>query len=129
MAEVALHRCVECTYQTDEHGSSEIAEICYSYEFLDDFITPKPTLNAFLSDIFHWNSGNKHDKVAGEVFSNEIALEYNASNSTPTIKRPRHIDDENAEDKHTLECGDKNNWLQEKFNRKNHPLELMVSFN
>ena len=128
MAEVALHRCVECTYQIDEHGSSEITEICYSYEFLDDFITPKPTLNAFLSDIFHWNSGNK-DKVAKGALSNEITLECNASKSTPTVKSPQHINDENAEEKYMLECGDENNWLQEKFNQKNHPLELMVSFN
>ena len=123
VAEIALHRCVERTYQTDEHGSSEIAEISYSYEFLDDFTTPKPTLIAFLSDIFHCNPWKKRDKVAKDLLSNEIALE-----SPPTVQNSEHNDDESAKDETVLESEDAYSWLQGKYNRKNHPLELMVSF-
>ena len=128
MAQVALHRCVERTYYTDEKCSNEIAEICYSYEFLDDFVTPKPTLNAFLTEFFRWHPESKHSEGAETVIINETALEEMAPKFKPTVESLKCTDDESAKDKPLLECGDNYCWLQEKFNKQNHPLELMVSF-
>ena len=131
VAEHALHQCVECKYNPDGKGGSEVTEICYSYEFLDDYVTPKPTLNAFMADIFQWRPEDKHKKMVEEGATDEMAMgEYVPPKSTPTVQGLQHIDDETAKDrpKYEREDGD-NDWLQQKFNRKNHPLELMVSFN
>ena len=123
MAEFALHRCVEYKYKSDDKGGSEIVEIEYSYEFLDDFVTPKPTLNAFMADLFRWNRDDKHERMVEEdTHPAEIALE---TLSSPKIPYTRH-DSESIGDEMILESSDEN-WLQEKFNQKNHPLELMVS--
>ena len=124
-----MHRCVERTYHTDEHGSSEIAEICYCYEFLDDFITPKPTLNGLLSDIFHWNrEANKDNKMDKDATTDEIALDYVAPKATPTVQELHRANGESTTLNRLLHGEDEDSWLQKKYNRKNHPLELMVSF-
>ena len=130
MAQLALHRCVERTYYIDGKSSSEIAVISYSYEFLDDFFTPKPTVYSFLAEIFRWTLKNKHNEGVETIMANDTALEEMAPKYKPTIQSLQHTDDESAKDKSVsvVECDDNCSWLQEKFNPKNHPLELMVSF-
>ena len=125
VAEFALHRCVECVYETDDKGGHEIAKMHYSYEFLDDFVTPKPTLNAFMADVCQWKR-DKHKRMVEEAHPAEIGLE-DISPKSPTVQGTQHINDESARDEPVLESKDEH-WLQEKFNQKNHPLELMVSF-
>lgn len=126
VAEFALHQCVERFYEADDKGCCHIAKIRYSYEFLDDFITPKPSLYAFLADMFRWNHEHKHEKIEHGLRS-EIALGKVEPKSEPTVQGTQCVDDEGATDEPKLECDDKN-WLQ-KFSQTNHPLELMVSFN
>ena len=130
MAQLALHQCVERTYHTDEKCSNEIAEICYSYEFLDDFVTPKPTVYSFLAEFFRWTPKNKHNEGVETIITNDIALEEVAPKYKPTVQSLQHTDDESAKDESVSmeECEDNCSWMQEKFNPKNHPLELMVSF-
>ena len=128
VAQLALHRCVECTYCTDGKSSNRIAEICYSYEFLDDFITPKPTVNSFLVEFFGRHAVDKHIEESETIIANQIALEEMAPKYKPTVQSVRYTNDETAKDKPVLECEDNSSWLQEKFDPKNHPLELMVSF-
>ena len=94
---------------------------------MDDFVTPKPTVNAFLAQFFRWDPEGKHSEEAETVIANEIALEEMAPKFTPTVQSLKCTGDESAKDKQLLECGDNHSWLQEKFNKKNHPLELMVS--
>ena len=130
VAQLALHRCVECTYYTDETCCNEIAVISYSYEFLDDFVTPKPTVYSFLAEFFRWTLKNKHNEEVETIIANGTALEEMASKYKPTIQSLQHTDDESAKDESvsTVECKDNCSWMQQKFNPKNHPLELMVSF-
>ena len=129
MAQLALHRCVECTYYTGERSSSEIATICYSYEFLDDFVTPKPTVNSFLAECFRSDSKDKHYEGVETIISNGTSLEEISPKFNPTVQSLQYVDEESAKDESMLECGDNCSWLQERFDPKNHPLELMVSFN
>ena len=125
MAEFALHRCVEHKYQINEDtGLNEIAAIEYSYEFLDDFVTPKPTLNAFMTDLFRWNHDDKHKRMVEDTHPAEIGLETLSPKAPYTQHTQR--DNDSIGDEMILESSDEN-WLQEKFNQKNHPLELMVS--
>ena len=128
MAELALRQCVDVHYEPNDKGSCEISEITFSYEFLDDYNTPRPTLNAFLTDIFRWYPENKHDKKVEELMSDEMVLENipTKATATPTVQDVQHAVDETARNK-TVEHED-DSWLQEKFNLKTHPLELMVSF-
>ena len=128
VAELALHQCVDLRYETNDKGSCEISEITYCYEFLDDFVTPKPTLNAFLADIFRWRPENRHDRIVEEAMKDDIVLENipTKATATPTVQSIQHGVDETA--KNRLEDSEDDSWLQEKFNRKTHPLELMVSF-
>ena len=128
MAELALHRCAQRTYTTEEKGTNDIHEITYSYEFLDDFLTPRPTFNSFMADIFQWKSKDKDDKMVA-VRTDEIPLTYIPPKSAPTVHDSQllHGDGESVkDDKPVLECEDHNSWLQEKFVLNNHPLELMV---
>ena len=131
MAELALHRCAERTYTTDEKVANDIDEITYSYEFLDDFLTPKPTINSFMADIFQWKHEEKDDNMVTEPTPDEIPLTYIPPKAVPTIddSHTLHRDDEGVKDKPVLECEDQNSWLQEKFSLDNHPLELMVGIN
>ena len=123
MAELALHQCVKLAYKTNEEGTSKISEIHYSYEFLDDFITPKPTLNAVMSDLLVWNPKSTPDEEEAvrptDNAYDDIALK--------TIQYTQHTDDENQMNKSMFECEDEKYWMQEKYNQANHPLELMVS--
>ena len=128
MAQLALHQCVECTYYTDEKNSNEIAEICYSYEFLDDFVAPKPTVNGFLSECFRSDSKDKHYAGVETIIPNGTALEEMAPKFSPTVQSLQYADDESAKDKSMFDRGNNFSWLQERFDPKNHPLELMVSF-
>lgn len=127
MAELALHQCVDVHCETNDKGSSEITEISFCYEFLDDYRTPRPTLNAFLSDIFRWRKRRDNNMVE-DVTKDEIVLENISSKAvaTPTVQDAQHTFDET--DYNKLEEHEDDSWLQEKFNRKTHPLELMVSF-
>ena len=131
MAELALHRCAERTYTTDEKLANDIDEITYSYEFLDDFLTPKPTINSFMADIFQWRHEEKYDNMVTEPTPDEIALTYIPPKAVPTIDKLQilHRDDEGVKNKPVLECKDQISWLQEKFSLNNHPLQLMVGIN
>ena len=126
MAELALHRCVERKYETDDEGGQKPSEIQYSYEFLDDFVTPRPTLNAFLTDVFRWKRDDKHERMIEDAHPAEIGLD-DLSPKSPTVQGTQHADDDNAVDEPELESKD-DNWKQEKFDQNNHPLELMVSY-
>ena len=125
MAELALHRCVERKYETDHEGSQKITEMQYSYEFLDDFVTPKPTLNALLTDFCQWKRDDTHERMVEDAHPAEIGLD-DISPKSPTVQGTQHIDDDDARDEPELESKD-DHWMQKKFNQKNHPLELMVS--
>ena len=123
VAQLALHQCVERTYYTDGNGCSKIATICYSYEFLDDFVTPKPTVKSFLAEFFQQypSKGNE------TIMTNETPYEEMETKFKPTVQCLQHADDESAKEMSLLECEDNCSWEQEKFNPNNHPLELMVS--
>ena len=124
MAEFALHRCVERMYATDDEGGQKLTKIQYSYEFLDDFVTPKPTLNAFMTDVCAMKRDDRHERMVEDAHPAEIGLD-DISPKSPTVLGTQHIDDDSARDEPVLESKDER-WLQEKFNQKNHPLELMV---
>ena len=128
VAQLALHQCVECTYCTDGKSSSEIATICYSYEFLDDFVTPKPTVNSFLVECFGRHPTDKYNERSETIIPNETALEEIVPKFNPTVQDLQYTDYESAKEQPVSDYGDNYYWLQEKFDPKNHPLELMVSF-
>jgi len=129
-----LNRCVELKYEKDDKGRNEVKEIHYDYQFLDDYITPQPTLNAFMADMFKWQAAeDKHDEVVGDAeegtrYAEDIPLDDVRSSTvkTPTVKSTQYVDSENKEEKKELES---DNWMQPKFDQKNHPLELMVNVN
>ena len=131
VAELALHRCAQRTYTTDEKDANDIDEITYSYKFLDDFLTPKPTINSFMADIFQWKHKEKNDKMVTEPIPDEIPLMYIPPKAVPTIHNSQTLykDDVSIKDKPVLKCEDQSSWLQEKFSLNNHPLELMVGIN
>ena len=112
LAEIALHRCVHRNYKTSEKIGKEITEIHYSFEFLDDFITPKPSLVKFLSKKL--NVSSTKDTVQSEVPMNAI----------PTVKYP--YKEITAKEESALECEDEESWMLKNFKQENHPLELMV---
>ena len=124
MAEVALHRCVVREYDSEDKDSHQITKIHYSYEFLDDFITVKPSIASFVTDTFQWNHKNTHDRmIDATVFQSSEVLPMQ---SFSTVQAPDSIGDEKTNDNVIYECKDGHSWMQEKFNLANHPLELMV---
>lgn len=128
VAELALRQCIQREYKTDDKNHSEIAKIQYSYEFLDDYITPQPTLNAFMSDLFQCKAV-KHNKIVEDALPAEGESENVPLDSIPTVQSPQNVGNENEKDNIVLKCEDAESWMQKKFNQKNHPLELMVSVN
>ena len=115
LAEIALQRCVHRNYKTNEKRSKEVTEIHYSFEFLDDFIIPKPPLITCISDMLKRKS-KKDDTVHCEVPMTAI----------PTVQYPY---EEMAKDESVLECEDAESWMLKNFTSENHPLELMVCDN
>jgi len=115
VAELALYRCVHREYEVNEKGSNEVTKIEYSYEFLDDYVTPQPTLAKFLQDKFI-------KKENSTIFDNRqdiplTPLPSNVVGSSDLTKEKEDMSDE----------GDRENWwLQEAYDPENHPLELMV---
>ena len=128
MAKVALHQCVVCEYDSEDKDSCQITKIHYSYEFLDDFITPQPSITAFVADVFRWNDKNVHKNMAEAVIQNEMYCEDSPMKSIPTIRDPKNTDGENINSNLVLQCENDQRWMQEKFNLENHPIELMVSY-
>ena len=129
VAQVALSRCVEREYDVQHNDICEVTKIHYLYEFLDDFITPQPTVAAFMADVFQWNHKETLENtietptLEDEKFSEDIQMQ-----SIPTVQDPTNSIDERVKAKPMLECEDGQFWMQEKFNLQNHPLELMVSY-
>ena len=124
MAEVALHRCVACEYDSEDKDSCQITKIHYSYEFLDDFITPQPSITAFAADMFRWDHKNASKNVDDTLQIDEDLQ----MKSIPTIRDPKDVDDENINSNMVLEYEKDQSWMQEKFDLKNHPIELMVRY-
>ena len=129
VAEVALYRCVNRESMVNSKGSNEATKIEYSYEFLEDYVTPQPTLANFIQDKFtkekeqppkidtstvYENPSSTHDMPL-ESFSNV----QNFSHSNNTSQENVEEDTETNDDQDAW-------WLQEKYDPENHPLELMV---
>jgi len=118
VAEVALYHCVHREYTTNNKGSREVTKIEYSFEFLDDFVTPEPKISMLLS----WK--NNKDTVT-EDSNEDVPLK-----PIPTIQGPPSLAVTSQEDC-SVESAmggveDQESWLQEKYDPSNHPLELMV---
>ena len=127
VAEVALYHCVQREYTINDKGSSEVTKIEYSYEFLDDYFTPVPTMSMFVNQMSPWKNKKETD------FEGSIAQNSNCDvplKPIPTVQGPPYVA-VSSEDLRHLENVMGNNdgqesWLQEKYDSQNHPLELMV---
>ena len=109
LAEIALQRCVDRNYETSDNIGKEITDIHYSFEFLDDFITPKPSLITFINKL---KVRCTKDTVQCEVPMKAI----------PTVPYKEITPTEES----ALECEDADNWMLKTFKQEYHPLELMV---
>ena len=116
VAELALYRCVHREYEVNEKGSNEVTKIEYSYEFLDDYVTPQPTLAKFLQDKF-----TKNENLT--IFDNGQAI--------PLAPFPSNVVDSSNLTKQDMSDEEDHEdwWLQEVYDPENHPLELMVCTN
>jgi len=124
VAEVALHRCVHREYEVNDKGSCEVTRIEYSYEFLDDFITPEPSMSTFVN-MLSWKKKEQADELMTSNSTHDIPL-----SPVPTVQGPPYIAVTSQED-WTVESAiggseGQESWLQEQYDPSNHPLELMV---
>ena len=111
-------------------GSNEVTKIEYSYEFLDDYITPQPTLAKFVQD--------KVGLSANQTSIFENSAIFNTAQDIPLVSLPNdvlgssHLANtlkESTNIKEDMDDAEEYNedwWLQEMYDPENHPLELMV---
>ena len=126
VAEVALHHCVHREYTETEKGGSEVSKIEYSFEFLDDFMTPVPTMSMYLN-MLPWrktNQANQFEDTMDRDSARDVPLK-----PIPTVQGPPYLAVSSPVDSFENPingCEGEESWLQEKFDPQNHPLELMV---
>ena len=129
VAELALYRCVNQEYRVNEKGSSEVIKIEYSYEFLDDYVTPQPTLANFIQEKFMKKKEKPLKLDASTIIENLSSTQDMPLEPFPNVHKSSHLN--NASNEKAKEDTDTNDdqdawWLQENYDPENHPLELMV---
>jgi len=128
VAELALYRCVNQEYMVNDKGSNIVTKIEYSYEFLDDYVTPQPTLANFIQDKFMKKKKEQPLKFdASTIIENLSSTQDTSLEPFPNVHNSSHLN--NASDEKAKEDTDDDQdawWLQENYDPENHPLELMV---
>ena len=117
VAELVLHKSI--TFLTkEEHGHSNISEIEYSYEFIDDFQDHQGECYYQLSSFFS-------PKRPPFVLENNIALDTLENGAT--LSGTFASNASNASPMNTYKLGKKNNdWGPKTFKKENHVIKLMV---
>jgi len=128
VAELALYRCVNREYEVNDKGSRKVTKIEYSYEFLEDYVTPQPTLTNFIQDRFMKKNEQPLQFHAPTILENPFTTQDKALEPFPNVQNSSHLGNNNVNMEEETATDDEQEswWLQENYDTENHPLELMV---